>query len=142
MNVVISEVLYFLGEPICGQCLMSFEKSLQQNYNSFLCSSLLMLSSSVFSTGDNRKHLQAPCGHCHNAVPLLRRSQEGPGTSFVQEKKHPVATASFTAAALLQPKIYCTSCCCSKCSGGNYNGKASRKYQLLEGSNPPYCIFM
>lgn len=53
-------------------------KSLQQDYNSLVCSSLLMLSSAVFSMGDDRKHLQASCGLCHKAVPLLRRPCRSP----------------------------------------------------------------
>lgn len=64
-------------------------KSLQQDYNSFLCSSLLMLSSAVFLMGDDRKHLQTLCGHCHEAVPSQgdpAGPQNGPGTIFAQEK--------------------------------------------------------
>lgn len=64
-------------------------KSLQQDYNSFLCSGLLMLSSAVFFMGDDRKHLQALCSGCPKAVPSQgdpAGPQNGPGTSSAQAK--------------------------------------------------------
>lgn len=95
-------------------------KSLQQDYNSFLCSSLLALSSSVFLMRHDRKHLQALCGLCHKAVPSqgdlwVPRMDRG---QALPKKKHPLARASSTTAALLEPQIYCTNICwCSEYSG-------------------------
>lgn len=86
--------------------------------------------------GHDRKSLQAPCGHWPKVVPLLRRicrSPKGPGTSFTQGKSpsiqlHP---GSFVPASNLFHKNLLLLFTFQ----GNYDGKASRKCQLLEGSN-------
>lgn len=73
-------------------------KSLQQDYNSFLCSTLLVLSSAEFLMGDDRNHLQAPCGHSSpKEILQVPKMDLGQG---LPEQNHLIARASSTALAL------------------------------------------